>query len=152
KVEIEKKNAELTIARDVALTANQTKSHFLANMSHELRTPLNAIIGYSELVAEIADEEGHKQYLADLEKITGAAKHQLMLVNDILDLSKIEAGKMALNVVDFDVKAMIHEIRSMIAPLVSKKHNRLEVELPGNIGQMRSDETKVRQVLFNLLS
>jgi signal transduction histidine kinase len=152
KVEIEKKNAELTVARDVALSANQTKSQFLANMSHELRTPLNAIIGYSELVAEVAAEEGHKQYLPDLEKVTAAARHQLMLVNDILDLSKIEAGKMTVNVVEFDVKAMIHEIRNMIAPLVAKKRNRLEIDCPGAIGKMRSDETKVRQVLFNLLS
>jgi signal transduction histidine kinase len=152
KIEIEKKNAELTLARDAALTANQTKSQFLANMSHELRTPLNAIIGYSELTAEIAAEEGHKQYLADLEKIATAAKHQLMLVNDILDLSKIEAGKVTLNVANFDVKTMIHEIRNMIAPLVAKRRNRLDVDCPGAIGKMRSDETKVRQVLFNLLS
>jgi signal transduction histidine kinase len=152
KVVIEKKNAELTLARDVALTANKTKSQFLANMSHELRTPLNAIIGYSELIAEVAAEEGHKQYLADLEKVTTAAKHQLMLVNDILDLSKIEAGKMSVNVAEFDVKTTIHEIRNMIAPLVAKKRNRLEIDCPGSIGKMRSDETKVRQVLFNLLS
>ncbi|HEY6225633.1 MAG TPA: ATP-binding protein, partial [Verrucomicrobiae bacterium] len=152
KVLIEKKNAELTVARDVALTANQTKSQFLANMSHELRTPLNAIIGYSELMAEVAAEEGRQQELADLEKITTAAKHQLMLVNDILDFSKIEAGKMTLNVAEFDVKTMIHEIRNMIAPLVAKKRNRLEIDFSGAVGKMRSDETKIRQILFNLLT
>jgi signal transduction histidine kinase len=152
KVEIEKKNAELTMARDVALTASQTKSQFLANMSHELRTPLNAIIGYSELMAEVAQEEGHKQYVADLEKVTSAAKHQLMLVNDILDLSKIEAGKTSIVVADFDVKTMIHEIRGVLAPIVAKCRNRLEIDCPGTFGKMRSDETKVRQVLFNLLS
>jgi signal transduction histidine kinase len=121
-------------------------------MSHELRTPLNAIIGYSELVAEVAHEEGHKKYLTDLDKITTAAKHQLMLVNDILDLSKIEAGKMTLVLSDFDVKTMIHEIKGVVTPLVAKKRNRLEIDCPATVGMMHADETKVRQVLFNLLS
>jgi signal transduction histidine kinase len=152
KVEIEKKNAELMMARDVALSANQAKSQFLANMSHELRTPLNAIIGYSELVSEQAADEGQKQYLADLEKITAAAKHQLMLVNDILDLSKIEAGKMTLKLEEFGVKEIIHEIRIVVAPLIAKKRNRLELECPGTVCMIRADSMKVRQVLFNLLS
>ncbi len=152
KIEIEKKNVELTVARDVALTANKAKSQFLANMSHELRTPLNAIIGYSELLAEVVEEDDQKQYLPDLQKITGAAQHQLMLVNDILDLSKIEAGKMALNVEEFGVKEMVNEIRGIAAPLVAKQRNRFEVELPADIGTLRADPMKVRQVLFNLLS
>lgn len=152
KIEIEKKNAELTAARDLALSANKAKSQFLANMSHELRTPLNAIIGYSELVAEIAQDEGHDAYVPDLEKIRTAAKHQLMLVNDILDLSKIEAGRMALSIEEFDVKSMINEIQSVVAPLVAKNRNRLEIHFAPEIGKIRADQMKVRQILFNLLS
>src|SRR6185436_7547856 len=116
---------------------------FLANMSHELRTPLNAIIGYTEMVQELAKDDGNTDYVPDLEKVVSAAKHQLSLVNDILDLSKIEAGKMTLFLEEFDVPKLVVEVAATVQPLVSKKSNRLEVDCPGNIGVMTADQTKV---------
>jgi len=153
------KNTQLEAARQeaeehrqAADAANRAKSSFLANMSHELRTPLNAIIGYSEMMEEEAPEVGAASMVPDLQKIHGAARHQLALINDILDLSKIEAGKMTLFVEEFDVARLVNEVTATVQPLVAKKQNKLEVECPAEVGTMRSDQTKVRQVLFNLLS
>ncbi len=145
-------NQQLADSQHKAMAATQAKSQFLANMSHELRTPLNAIIGYSELLLEELDDDGQTQFAEDLRKIHAAARHQLGLINDILDLSKIEAGKMALFLETFDIGRMVDEVVSTIRPMTAKSGNRLEVSCPTDIGTMRADQTKVRQILFNLLS
>lgn len=159
KEEIEMKNRDLAAAnqaaeaaRLVADEANKAKSGFLANMSHELRTPLNAIIGYTEMVSEELEEVGANSLKPDLDKVVAAAKHQLALVNDILDLSKIEAGKMTLFLEKFDLAKLVHEVAATVQPLVAKKSNTLEVICPADVGMMTADQTKVRQTLFNLLS
>src|SRR5262249_36814514 len=131
---------------------NRAKSQFLASMSHELRTPLNAIIGYSEMVQEVAQEDGNQGYVPDLQKIQAAAKHQLGLVNEILDLSKIEAGKMTLFVEEIEVANLVREVEATVQPLIAKNSNRLEVDCSADLGTIRADQTKVRQTLFNLLS
>jgi signal transduction histidine kinase/CheY-like chemotaxis protein len=132
--------------------ADRHKSEFLANMSHELRTPLNAIIGYSEMLQEDAVDLGAEQFTDDLRKINAAGKHLLELINAVLDLSKIEAGKMELYLESFDVAALARDIAAVIQPLAAKNANRLEVRCPDAIGPMHADLTKVRQALFNLLS
>src|SRR5262249_25239657 len=132
--------------------ADRHKSEFLANMSHELRTPLNAIIGYSEMLQEDAADLGAEQFTDDLKKINAAGKHLLELINAVLDLSKIEAGKMDLYLEAFDVATLIRDIAAVIQPLAAKNANRLEVLCPETTGAMRADLTKVRQALFNLLS
>ena len=143
---------QLHVARDLAEAASRYKSAFLANMSHELRTPLNAIIGYSEMLEEEAQETAHSTSIPDLQKIQGAGKYLLKLINDILDLSKIEAGKMTLYLEDFDIADMVNEVAATVPPLVAKNHNRLAVRCAADLGSMRADLTKVRQILFNLLS
>ncbi|WP_170381976.1 response regulator [Ruegeria atlantica] len=144
--------SELRVARDIAEAANKTKSTFLANMSHELRTPLNAIIGYSELMLEEATDQNDQANLSDLRKIQSAGKHLLALINDILDLSKIEAGKMEFNLESFDVFQMVKDVRTTVQPLADKNNNTLEIICPVDVGQMVCDLTKVRQALLNLLS
>lgn len=144
--------SELLDARRVAETANLTKSQFLANMSHELRTPLNAIIGYSEMLQEQAAEDGKDGYSADLEKIRSAGRHLLSLINDVLDLSKIEAGKMELFLEDFTVAGMMNDVATTVVPLIEKNGNRIAVRQADDLGSMRADVTKVRQILLNLLS
>jgi signal transduction histidine kinase/CheY-like chemotaxis protein len=144
-------NRELEAARVQADAANEAKSRFLANMSHELRTPLNAIIGYSEMLQEEMVDGGNAAAVADLEKITAAGKHLLELINTVLDLSKIEAGKMELYIEEFLVPDLARDIAGVIRPLADRNGNRLEVAC--NVaGVMRADVTKVRQSLFNLLS
>ncbi len=139
-------------ARDAAESANRTKSAFLANMSHELRTPMNAIIGYSEMLIEEAQDLKMDDLTPDLQKIRSAGKHLLSLINDVLDLSKIEAGKMTLFLEDFEVSALVRDVVSTIQPLIEKNGNTLTVNIPPDSGRMRADLTKVRQTLFNLLS
>ncbi len=150
----ERKAFELDLlrAKDAAEASSRTKSQFLANMSHELRTPMNAILGYSEMLQEEAEEEGLNSFVPDLQKIQGAGKHLLALINDILDLSKIEAGKMDLYLEEFKVDGMAAEVAATVEPLITKKNNALQVHCPPEIGTMRADLTKVRQSLFNLLS
>lgn len=147
---VKERTAELSRARDEAVEANQIKSQFLANMSHELRTPLNAIIGYSEMLKEEAEEMNEQSFADDLGKIHQAGKHLLMLINDILDLSKVEAGKMDLYLEICDIPTMMRDVVTTVTPLVEANGNRLEVDYLQ--GEMETDITKLRQILFNLLS
>jgi signal transduction histidine kinase len=135
-----------------AEVANRAKSQFLANMSHELRTPLNAIIGYSELLRDEAEDNDEAAAVADLDRIGTAGRHLLSLVNEVLDLSKVEAGKTALSIDWFDVPPLVEEVVAMVGPLIGTNDNRVAVDCPDEIGTMQSDPTKLRQVLFNLLS
>ena len=149
---VAQRTRQLKAAMEEAEGANRAKSGFLANMSHELRTPMNAIIGYSEMLMEDAEDEGNDEAAQDLKKIHSAGKHLLALINDVLDLSKIEAGRMDLYVEEFEIPAMVGEVVSTIDALVKKNDNALEVEVDPSLGTMRADVTKVRQALFNLLS
>jgi signal transduction histidine kinase/CheY-like chemotaxis protein len=144
--------AEVAKAKDAAEAANRTKSLFLANMSHELRTPLNAILGFSEMLQEEAVERHLTDFDADLQKISSSGRQLLGLINDILDLSKIEAGKMELRLESFDICTLIDEVASTIQSQVAKNDNSLEITCDREIGSMRADLGKVRQGLFNLAS
>ena len=149
---VEQRTVDLAAARDAALEASRSKSLFLANMSHELRTPLNAIIGYSEMLIDDMDESAKHEHGPDLEKIHSAGRHLLSLINDILDLTKIETGKMDLYEEWFDVKDMVDSVASTILPLFEKNNNTFRVNCPEDIGDLFADITKIRQSLFNLLS
>ncbi len=146
------RTAELAVARDEALAANHTKSLFLANMSHEFRTPLNAISGYSELIEEIARDNGYTEILSDLENIQNAGNHLLGIVNNVLDLSKIEAGKMEFEIREFQIPDLINEVVASVKPLVHKNNNQLEIHYDDSVISMCTDETKVSQVLINLIA
>ena len=145
-------NVELAQAHQQAVEANQVKSNFLANMSHELRTPLNAIIGYSELLHTVATRKGQPETLADLDKITRAGKHLLTLINDVLDISKIEAGKMQLHIEEFPVAALIDDVAATVRTLADKNGNTLQLDVASDVGIIHADVTRVRQCLYNLLS
>jgi signal transduction histidine kinase/DNA-binding response OmpR family regulator len=150
--DIKQREADLERARGEAERANTVKSEFLANMSHELRTPLNAIIGYSEILQEDAQDEGNTAAVADLKRIEGAGKHLLGLINDILDLSKIEAGKMDVFIEPVDIAALSEDVRLMVEPLAARNANTLSVTLEPGIRAIHSDHTKLKQSLLNLLS
>jgi signal transduction histidine kinase/DNA-binding LacI/PurR family transcriptional regulator len=151
---IQRKQAqeELIAARDAAENANRSKSVFLASMSHELRTPLNSIVGYSEMLAEDANDKHDDQLAGDLEKIRGAGTHLRAIVNDILDLSKIEAGKMSLYLEDFDVTIVVREVSETLRPQIESGAVTFACTCPPDIGRMHSDITKVRQIVLNILS
>ena len=144
--------AELEKAKDAAVAGNTVKSLFLANMSHELRTPLNAVIGYSELLREEAMAQHLDSMLPDLQRIGDAGQHLLSLIDDILDLSKIDAGRLKLDLESFDVSKMVSEVAGVVTPLVAKNENRLVVKCPEDVGTMYAAPMRVRQALFNLLS
>src|SRR5262249_17504981 len=141
--EIEEKGRQLA-------EASQHKSQFLANMSHELRTPLNAIIGVTEMLRE--DAEALKQDVEPLDRVLGAGRHLLALINDILDLSKIEAGRMELNLGTFALPPLINEVVKTIEPLAAKNGNQVTVRCDGAIGMMHADQMRLRQALLNLMS
>ena len=150
---IEETNVLLEQARAASEAASQAKSLFLAHMSHELRTPLNAIIGYSEMAAEaLGDDEEAGELTADLKRIGTAGKHLLTLINGVLDLSRVEAGKMHIRVEGFEVADIVREVSDTARPLVTRGRNAFDVRCAPNAGRMRSDATKLRQILLNLLS
>ena len=145
-------NDELALARDRALEANRTKSSFVANMSHELRTPLNAIIGYSEMLQEDVALLGLEDFEGDLKKIYKAGRHLLDLINDILDMTKIEAGKLKIHFDDFNLPMLVWDTCATVKSLLTKNNNNLEIDCDQDLGDMRSDMTRLRQILLNLLS
>jgi PAS domain S-box-containing protein len=143
---------ELYRAKEAAEAASRAKTTFLTNMSHELRTPLTSILGYSELLKVRAADGGYPDIATDLDRIRSAGNHLLALISDILDLAKIEAGKLELYLETFDVPTLVHYAASTVRPLVERNANTLEVRCPDDMGKMHADMTRVQQILFNLLS
>lgn len=151
-LQIQKRDAELQEARAVAERANQAKSNFLSFMSHELRTPLTSIIGFSEMLIGEMEGEGRAEWLDDLRRVHDSGRYLLELINDILDISKIEAGKMEIHLETFNVAALIRDLKGVMRPLVERNQNQLVLECPEDIGIMHADRIRVRQCLLNLLS
>jgi len=148
--ELQQQQTRLEEVNQELVKATRHKSEFLANMSHELRTPLNAVIGYSELLQDEMEEQGHAEYIPDMRKIQSAGKHLLALINDVLDLSKIEAGKMDVNIEEAELEEIVNDVCVTIRPFIESYGNRFSVSTGS--GRIRTDITKLRQVLFNLLS
>lgn len=149
---VEKRTLELAKARDAALASNKAKDAFLANMSHELRTPLNIIMGYCELLQDFAKGDDKNEILPDLNKIHSAASHQLELINGILDISKIEEGKLEIYPIDFNVEMLASEVEAATKPLMTKNNNNFKMNCMPDLGKMYSDNMRIRQILLNLLS
>jgi hypothetical protein len=149
-----RKRAELALqhAMEQAEEANRTKSKFLANMSHELRTPLNAVIGITEMLKEDAQDLGQDEFLEPLDRIHRAGNHLLHLINEILDLSKIEAGRLELHLEEVDVAALIQDVATTAETLAAKNHNRLQVHCADNLGSIQTEPMRIRQIVLNLLS
>ena len=143
---------EMQIKMEKARSASEAKSDFLANISHELRTPLNAIIGYSEILMEDASDDGLDDFVEDLDKIHSSGTHLLTLINDLLDISKIEAGKMELHLEDFNLNDLVSLIEATTKPLLEKNSNKFVVKIDKAIETMKNDETKLKQVLLNMIS
>jgi PAS domain S-box-containing protein len=150
--ELAEANTKLEVAFRQAEAAGRAKDAFIANMSHELRQPLHIIIGFTEAMLEDAGDAGRPESVPDLSKILNAARHLLGLINDILDLAKIAAGRMELAVAEFEVARLVAEVQSLVEPLADKNRNRLAIDAPPGLGTMLTDERRVRQVLLNLLS
>lgn len=144
--------ADLAEAKELAESANTSKSTFLANVSHELRTPLNAIIGYAELLREESLEEGRGSVVNDAEKIRTAGEHLLSLINDLLDISKIEAQKLKLDTEPFSIDELLQEVVLLVEPMIDKNDNTLETMIQQNIGLLEGDRLRIKQILLNLLS
>ncbi|AJD40179.1 sensor histidine kinase/response regulator hybrid protein [Rhizobium gallicum bv. gallicum R602sp] len=149
---LKRHETELEIARDAAMAATQAKSKFLASMSHELRTPLNAILGITEMLQEDASEAGQDELVEPLQRVSRAGKHLLKLINEVLDLSKIEAGRLELHIEEFDIAGMVQDAATTAQPLAQKNRNRIIIHCADDIGTMRADQLRVRQILLNLLS
>jgi len=149
---LQETQTQLSVAKQQAEQSNQAKSAFLANMSHELRTPMNAILGYSEMLMEEAEDLEQQDFIPDLKKINQAGTHLLALINDVLDLSKIESGKMEAFAENIDLHSLIDEVAATAQPLMTAHGNRLSIECDGQLGSAHQDRTKIRQTLFNLLS
>ena len=151
-VDLREAKEQAESAMNQAEEASQAKSAFLANMSHELRTPLNAIIGYSEMMLEDAQDEGAEERTSDLQKVRGSGRHLLGLINDILDISKIEANKLEMNIGPIDVAGVMSDVESTAAPLMEANGNRFRVEVSESVGYIESDEQRLSQILLNLTS